>query len=120
MEFLVGTGTPSGLSRPTRRSTPNAASCDDQQSTARVPNDEGHVPLDEKAGEADCGNVLVHLFIFDRDTEVIKAAMKRAGMGALTAKQARQILDDISGVAIYRDRFRIRPYPKASAISSPP
>ena len=68
------------------------------------------VPLDEKAGEANCGNVLVHLFIFDRDTEAIKAAMKRAGMGALTAKQARQILDKISGVAIYRDRFRIRPY----------
>lgn len=68
------------------------------------------VLLDEKAGEANCGNVLVHLFIFDRDTEAIKAAMKRAGMGALTAKQARQILDDISGVAIYRNKFRIRPY----------
>lgn len=68
------------------------------------------VPLDEKAGEASCGNVLVHFFIFDRDTEAIKAAMKRAGMGALPAKQARQILDDISGVAIYRDKFRIRPY----------
>lgn len=68
------------------------------------------VPLDEKAGEANCGTVLVHLFIFDRDTEAITTAMKRAGMGTLTAKQARQILDDISGVAIYRDRFRIRPY----------
>ena len=72
------------------------------------------VPLDEKAGEANCGNVLVHLFIFDRDAETIMATMKRAGMGVLTAKQARQILNDISGVAIYRDRFRIRPYGDAN------
>jgi len=68
------------------------------------------VPLDAKAGDKHCGTVLVHFFIFDRDENAIKIGMKRAGMGTLTTKQARQILDDISGVAIYRDRFRIRPY----------
>ena len=68
------------------------------------------VPLDRSDDEKSCGTVLVHLFIFDRDIEAMTAAMKRAGMGVLTVKQARQILDDISGVAIYRDRFRIRPY----------
>ncbi len=64
----------------------------------------------EEFGEKPCGIVLVHLFIFDREAEAVKTAMQRAGMGDLKAKQAREILDSISGVAIYRDRFRIRPY----------
>src|SRR3546814_13635080 len=36
--------------------------------------------------------------------------MRRAGMGELTATKARQLLDEVTGVAIYRDGFRVRPY----------
>lgn len=68
------------------------------------------LPIDEEAGEDPCGLVLVHLFVFDRETQAVKSSMARAGMGQLTAKEARALLDDIAGVAIYRDRFRIRPY----------
>src|SRR3546814_20447057 len=31
-------------------------------------------------------------------------------MGELTATKARQLLDEVTGVAIYRDGFRVRPY----------
>ena len=68
------------------------------------------MPQDVEAGEAPCGHVLVHLFIFDRETDALRGTMQRVGMGQITAKEARRILDQIAGVAIYRERFRIRPY----------
>ncbi|MCY4395636.1 MAG: sensor histidine kinase [Rhodospirillaceae bacterium] len=66
------------------------------------------VPLAE--AERPCGLVLVQLFIFDRESAAIQRSMSRAGMGKLGATKAREILDQVSGIAIYRDKFRIRPY----------
>ena len=66
------------------------------------------VPLDEE--EEPCGSFGVRLFLFDREAETIRNTMKEAGLGNLTATRARQILDEIAGVAIYRSGFRIRPY----------
>ncbi|HLZ77145.1 sensor histidine kinase [Phenylobacterium sp.] len=71
------------------------------------------VPPKEKAEERaaeDCGPVGVHLYIFDREVETLRSNFARAGAGAVTASEARQMLDDIAGIAIYRDGFRIRPY----------
>lgn len=61
-------------------------------------------------GEETPGPFSVHLFIFDREADAIKSNMKAAGMGDLSAKEARHLLDNISGVAIYREGFRVRPY----------
>ena len=66
------------------------------------------VPLAE--AEQACGLVLVQLFIFDRESVTIQRTMSKAGMGQMNAAKAREILDQISGIAIYRDKFRIRPY----------
>ncbi len=60
--------------------------------------------------EEPCGRVDVQLFIFDRDVEMLRQSMRRAGMGAVTAAKAREFLDEVAGVAIYRDGFRVRPY----------
>ncbi|MDI1265615.1 MAG: ATP-binding protein, partial [bacterium] len=60
--------------------------------------------------EDPCGAVGVRLFIFDRDAESLKSHMQKAGFGQMSAKEARDILDRTSGVAIYREGFRIRPY----------
>lgn len=60
--------------------------------------------------EEHCGPFGVRLFLFDREAETIRTTMKEAGLGDLTATRARQILDEIAGVAIYRSGFRIRPY----------
>lgn len=67
-------------------------------------------PLRADLGEGPFGTALIHLFIFDREANAVRSAMKRAGMGDLPANKAREILDGMTGVAIYRDRFRIRPY----------
>jgi signal transduction histidine kinase len=67
-----------------------------------------NVPLDGE--ERPCGPFDVRLFLFDREAETIKNNMREAGLGDLTAARARQILDEIAGVAIYRSGFRIRPY----------
>lgn len=56
------------------------------------------------------GRVDVQLYLFDREADAMKSNMKAAGMGDLSAKDARKLLDSISGVAIYREGFRIRPY----------
>lgn len=66
------------------------------------------VPLTDE--EEPCGSFEVRLFLFDREAETIKNNMRSAGLGDLTAAKARQILDEIAGVAIYRSGFRIRPY----------
>lgn len=67
-----------------------------------------HVSLQED--EDPCGLVGVQLYIFDREAETLKRTMARAGLGEMTAAEARRILDDIAGVAIYRSGFRVRPY----------
>jgi signal transduction histidine kinase len=66
------------------------------------------VPL--QPDEVACGVVKVELFIFDREAEAMKRNLKEAGFGELTAAKARSVLDSISGVAIFREGFRIRPY----------
>ena len=66
------------------------------------------VPLDKLSDSP--GEFDLKLFIFDREADSIKRNLKIAGMGELTAKEARQILDEITGITIFRDNFRIRPY----------
>jgi signal transduction histidine kinase len=60
--------------------------------------------------EEPCGIVGVHFYIFDREAHTVRQTMNRAGLGDLSAAQARKILDEIAGVAIYRSGFRVRPY----------
>lgn len=56
------------------------------------------------------GSVGVQLYLFDREADALKSNMKAAGLGDLSATEARHLLDSISGVAIYREGFRVRPY----------
>ncbi|MEQ1550844.1 sensor histidine kinase [Sphingorhabdus sp.] len=60
--------------------------------------------------EQSCGPFDIRLFLFDREADTIKNNMREAGLGDLTAAKARQILDEIAGIAIYRSGFRVRPY----------
>lgn len=64
-------------------------------------------PLSE---EESCGRVDVQLFIFDREGQVIRENLQKAGLGDVTATEARRILDSVAGIAIYRNGFRVRPY----------
>lgn len=57
-----------------------------------------------------CGRVRVELFIFDREADAIRSNLQAAGLGMLTAAKAREILDAIAGVSIFREGFRVRPY----------
>ncbi len=66
------------------------------------------VPLHDE--EDPCGLVGVRLFLFDREADAIRSNLRNAGLGDMTAAKARQILDSITGVAIYREGFRVRPY----------
>ncbi|MGE7470059.1 sensor histidine kinase [Bosea sp. NPDC003192] len=66
------------------------------------------VPLREE--EDSCGPVEIRLFVFDREADALKSNMRNAGLGNINVSEARKILDNIAGVAIYRSGFRIRPY----------
>lgn len=61
-------------------------------------------------GEEPCGVVLVRLHVFDRESTAIRSTAAKAGFGAIGIREARKLLDNIAGVAIYREGFRIRPY----------
>ncbi|MBC3776160.1 ATP-binding protein [Pseudomonas sp. SWRI99] len=67
-------------------------------------------PIDLNRGVLPCGDLKVRLLIFDREPESIEALITRAGLQGYGKRAARQILDDMTGVGIYRDDFRIRPY----------
>lgn len=67
-----------------------------------------NVPLSDE--EEPCGPVDVKLFIFDREADSLKANMFQAGFGQLSVNEARSILDNVTGIAVYRDGFRVRPY----------
>ncbi len=66
-------------------------------------------PIPDQEGGAP-GPFDVRLYLFDREAEAIKTNMRRSGLGELSAREARHILDEIAGVAIYRNGFRVRPY----------
>jgi signal transduction histidine kinase len=68
------------------------------------------VPLQRDEGQEPCGIVLVKLNIFDREAAAIRKTAEKAGFGTMGVREARKLLDNIAGVAIYREGFRIRPY----------
>lgn len=62
-----------------------------------------------------CGRIKLDLRVFDRDPEsiqnLIKKGLKDPVTGHYLSKaEARELLDEISGVYVYRQNFRIRPY----------
>jgi signal transduction histidine kinase len=69
-------------------------------------------------GARRCGKLKIDFKIYDRDTESINNLIKRIrdkdvvfGDGERLEKaDARKLLDDISGIAVYRGGFRIRPH----------
>lgn len=68
------------------------------------------IPSINIASKDSAGSVEVQLYVFDREADAIKSNMEAAGLGVMTAAEARKLLDEISGVAIYREGFRVRPY----------
>ncbi|MCY3986585.1 MAG: sensor histidine kinase [Candidatus Dadabacteria bacterium] len=56
------------------------------------------------------GSVEVQLYLFDREADAVKSNMRKAGLGDVGTREARRFLDETSGVAIYREGFRVRPY----------
>jgi len=71
---------------------------------------EEYFAFDETKGQTPCGELEVRLLIFDREAASIEALISRAGLEGYGKRSARKILDDMAGIGIYRDDFRIRPY----------
>ncbi len=66
-----------------------------------------------KEKEKFSGEIVVDFRIFDRDPEAIEDLVYElfnAGEEKIGKNEARNLLNDISGVSIFRNRFRIRPY----------
>lgn len=68
------------------------------------------LPPSREEGDASCGIVMLKFHIFDRETEALRITAVKAGFGNLSVKETRKMLDNVAGVAIYREGFRIRPY----------
>jgi signal transduction histidine kinase len=69
-------------------------------------------------GALHCGNLKVDFKLYDRDTESIDNLISKLADKAqnpsdgekLTRSEAKTLLNDISGIAVYRSGFRIRPH----------
>ena len=70
-----------------------------------------HYYLSEK--EKFSGSIIIDFRIFDRDPESIENLVNElvmSGEGKLGKNEAKALLNDIAGVSIFRNKFRIRPY----------
>lgn len=63
-----------------------------------------HLPLP-------CGSIDIRFHIWDRDRDILaQKATRLSETEEMGVRAVRRLLDEISGVAIYRDGFRVRPY----------
>jgi signal transduction histidine kinase len=62
--------------------------------------------------QASCGSFSVHINIYDREPDAIKALFERMGANfdKVGILNARRILTENAGISIFRKGFRIRPY----------
>jgi signal transduction histidine kinase len=67
------------------------------------------------AGEEHCGEFSIRIQIYDRETDAIEALFGRMGLDfkRFGVRRARQLLNENSGIGVYRDAFRVRPYGEA-------
>lgn len=74
-----------------------------------------------KSNDTSCGFGIVHLNIFDKDADSVRNTFVKAGLynknqkSSIPLRDARKAIDDLSGIAVYRDNFRIRPYGDSDA-----
>ncbi|HEL4298234.1 TPA: sensor histidine kinase [Stenotrophomonas maltophilia] len=70
------------------------------------------VPAPRSSSDVSCGPVEVAINVYDREHDAIESLFTRAGLEfkSIGIRLARQILTDNSGISIFRDGFRIRPY----------
>jgi len=57
-----------------------------------------------------CGPLFISLQLWDRDQELLQEKLSLPQFEGLSIRGIRQFLNDASGVGIYRDGFRVRPY----------
>ncbi|KIQ35695.1 hypothetical protein RT97_02660 [Variovorax paradoxus] len=62
--------------------------------------------------EESCGAIFVELNVYDREADAVADLFRRMGLNfeEIGIRAARRILNDSSGIAMFREGFRIRPY----------
>lgn len=87
----------------------------ENKTTENLPNDLISVEILLGQNASYCGPIDFDIRVFDRDSESIvnlinKGLIDPISKLAVGKREARRLLDDIYGVNIYREGFRIRPY----------
>ena len=65
-------------------------------------------------GQTHCGKLVLDVRVYDRDKEAIEKLINRGLKDEITGEyvskiQARKLLNDVNGIGVYRNGFRIRP-----------
>ena len=70
-----------------------------------------HIPFNY--GVTGCGALVIDIRVYDRDKDAIDQLISRGLQDEkgdyVTKQQARQLLNDVNGIGVYRNGFRIRP-----------
>lgn len=72
------------------------------------------ITIQREFSQTNCGKLIFDIRVYDRDKDsielLIKRGLKDSGTGKYLGKlQARQLLDSVNGIGVYRNGFRIRP-----------
>lgn len=69
--------------------------------------------IDFSYGATECGSLSIDIRVYDRDKDAIDQLISRGLQDEdgnyVTKLQARQLLNDVNGIGVYRNGFRIRP-----------
>lgn len=70
-------------------------------------------PIPFNCGVTGCGKLAIDIRVYDRDKDAIDQLILRGLQDEkgdyVTKQQARQLLNDVNGIGVYRNGFRIRP-----------
>lgn len=80
----------------------------ENQVEKKIPSEHFEMNISLEKGKY-CGPISIDFRVFDRDPESIDKLIQR-GLKDLSKKEARELLNNQCGIAIYIEDFRIRPY----------
>lgn len=82
---------------------------------SNIPDEIINTQIEMSQGESYCGAITLDLRVFDRDHDSLDNLIQKGLKDSITGNylnklEAKRLLNEISGIGIYRDKFRIRPY----------
>ena len=93
----------------------NAELIFENKSARGIPDEKVQLKIKLREGQRHCGHIKIDFKVYDREKDSLENLIQRGDLknhnnDYFSVSEARKLLNEISGIAIYRNYFRIRPY----------